>query len=133
MGPQARATRAAVRRLEGASVNQALSRYLVEVMQECQKKLPSSALYRDEDLVRQYPQTWPFYLSYADVMTRACKARREGAENRADALEMAFDSLLAKTGYVRVGEVYRTDIPKLITDTPGEMVKVWTALVVERD
>lgn len=118
-------------------MNKTLHSYMTEVMQECSDKVPQSARFVDPILVQQYPTVYAFYLSYPDVMSRACAARRY-ADSRADAIEMAVDSILAKTWYVRVGEVWEAEKMTQETDpetgilmiVPG---KTWATLVVERD
>lgn len=116
-------------------MNKTLKNYMTEVMQECSDKVPQSARFVDELLVQKYPTAYAFYLSYPDVMSRACAARRH-AESRADAIEMSVDSILAKTWYVRVGEVWLTErMTTEIVDGIQMLVpgKVWATLVVERD
>jgi len=109
-------------------------KYMTEVVDECFRKLPQSALMMDVDLASRYPDGVNFRHSYASVMERACKARREGADSRANAVEWAYDSLMAMTPYTRVGEVFSKEVGKLDENgyTTSDKIKVFCATCVER-
>ena len=88
------------------TMSRELEARMSDVVDECLGKIPSHRRFKDiEAFLGFWPSgVLPFSLPEEKLMPVAVKARRF-AKNRAQAMEWAYDALLAKTGMYRVGEV----------------------------